>query len=324
MAANTAQSLLLQTFGQKGVEAHNQAKKAVPKPDMGGDLPGGVRGVARLTHLQIKPIEKGKKDEGKLMFFGRGIVVKPDTHDGIPISGCATSVMEAIFDTPTRTRKTWQEHLEWIYSNILKRVFNVKVEQLGMGDIEPCMKALVDKGALFVFRTFKPPKQTTGQYKDVEPMVQHIWVGPAPSNAVEKVTTDTYDKDVGDTTSTDSELDNLDNPDLNAEYGKPTQEEDTTTTESNDDDNTHSLIEDGDTEPEEQTDDEEQVDEDATESEVGKVYKYKPYNKVTKAYGKAVEVEITEVQDDGTYVIKEVANPVKKYRGVKKERLETM
>lgn len=64
------------------------------------DLPAGIsNGIAQLSDLKFDLIKPGKENAGKPFFYAAGIVKMPKEHNGIPIYGLRTSVMEMIFDT---------------------------------------------------------------------------------------------------------------------------------------------------------------------------------------------------------------------------------
>lgn len=175
MAAQVSQGLLMAELGGEFVKAHEAAKNIVVTP--GGDLPGGIRGVAQLRACEIKKIAKGKNDEGKLMFYAYGVVVTPKEHEGIRVAGKRTMITEPIFNTPTRKRKTIKDHIDEVYKHL--KLLGVPVQALQPSQIENAMKQLMDpkKPVFFEFRTWQPPKQTEGEYKDKESMVMHFWDG---------------------------------------------------------------------------------------------------------------------------------------------------
>lgn len=186
MAAQVVQSLLMKKLGSEFVKAHEEFKNVKPEPK--GELPGGIKnGIARLVNCKIVEIAKGKTNEGQLMFYASGSVVLPLEHDGIPIKGLFTQIMEPIFATPTRTRKTVAEHIKWVYSELAS--LGLSLGALKPDTIEQAMDALRKNPPYFRFRTWTPPKATTGKYAGKETMTMHFWDGKVeykPDTATDK------------------------------------------------------------------------------------------------------------------------------------------
>lgn len=174
MAAQVVQSLLMKKLGSEFVKAHEEFKNVKPEPK--GELPGGIKnGIARLVNCKIVEIAKGKTNEGQLMFYASGSVVLPLEHDGIPVKGLFTQIMEPIFATPTRTRKTVAEHIKWVYSELAS--LGLSLGALKPDTIEQAMEALRKVPPYFRFRTWQPPKATTGKYAGKDTMTMHFWDG---------------------------------------------------------------------------------------------------------------------------------------------------
>lgn len=176
MPAQVTQSnLLMSELGAEFVKAHEAHKNVVVTP--GGELPAGVRGVAQLKGCRIQRIAKGKKDEGKLMFYAYGIVVTPESHNGMRVRGKRTMITEPIYATPTRTRKTVSDHIKKVYEHLAG--LGVRLKDLTPDRIEDAMKALVNPAnpIFFEFHTWSGQMQTTGQYAGREPMINHQWDG---------------------------------------------------------------------------------------------------------------------------------------------------
>lgn len=187
MAGQTTTSSVLAALGDAGRRAHAKHKNDETKISNNGELPAGIEnGIAQLTEMKFDKTAAGKENAGKLFFYAAGIVKKPkqildaSIGDMVPVEGMRTSIMEVLYDTPTRTRKTFDEHWAWVL-NVL-RVFGVDTSKIPEDQsyyqrIEAIVQALkTSKPPIFFrFRTWKGAKATTGQYKDQEPRVNHTW-----------------------------------------------------------------------------------------------------------------------------------------------------
>jgi hypothetical protein len=162
---------------QKAHEAHK-----ADETDLGsfGDLPAGIEnGIAQLVECKFDTYKKGDLT-GQYFFYAAGVVVAPTEFrdkDGVThkIEGLRTSITEPLCDTPTRTRKTVDEHIQWIYNELRK--LGVDTSKMNYDDLEPTAAALKEDQPHFRFRTWKGQKQLTGPYKDQEPRTQHSWMG---------------------------------------------------------------------------------------------------------------------------------------------------
>lgn len=318
----------MEEFGGKAVaEAFNQAKNADLKYDQGGDLPAGVRGVAKLTHMSFKKIEKGKTNEGKLIFYARGTVVSPKTYKGMPVEGCATTFLEQIFDTPNSPgkKKTWKDHYNEVI-NMLRVVFNVKVDGISAGDVETkVIPALLRRKPSFIFRTYVIPEQGK---KEEDLRVLHKWISPyvqsAESTADETVNrkTETTKDDDTDDNSGYEEEEKVETNTPNTEDSDDIDtgsDEVSTSSENNEDDDTLS--------DEVKTDSENEEEEEEEEEEIYKIgqnWLYRPKDKKTGELKKPVKVEIIEVHDDNTVTLANVAKPSIRYRKIKVESLKPL
>lgn len=183
-----AKSSFFDAVGDKGLKSFEKHKGDETKFDSNARLPAGIEnGIAKLTSLKI---EKSKKD-GKPYFTAVGIVTAPASHDGAPIKGLRTSIIEPVFDTPTRGRKTVDEHMEWILNEIRK--LGLETEGMSKDEFEEAIVALVEDGPLFRFRTWKGAVATSGPYKDKEPRTNENWLGLIDADSVEA----SGDDDVG-------------------------------------------------------------------------------------------------------------------------------
>lgn len=161
------------------------------------DLPAGINGVAQLVECKFDEYKTGA-NKGKLYFTATGIVKTPTEHNGMKVEGLRTNIQEIISDTPTRTRKTIDEHVAWI-CNAMKLLGGPEF----LDDIDPenAGEALEEKAAAlkaaaphFYFKTYKFEKREKGhpQYNPQydgpnapEPRVQHGWLASCDEIAAE-------------------------------------------------------------------------------------------------------------------------------------------
>lgn len=175
MAATVTKSLLLSKLGNTFVQAHNANKGVKPRENSGGDLPEIKNGVAKLVQCKIIEVAKGKKNEGKLMLYGAATVLAPDFVDGYKVRGKFTKITEPIYDTPTRTRKTVNDHIKWIYE--LLEGLGMRTTDLTPDRVEDAIKALLICKPVFEFRVWHPPMQTEGEYAGKQSQPMHFWYG---------------------------------------------------------------------------------------------------------------------------------------------------
>lgn len=146
-------------------------------------LPEGIEdGVAQLVSAAIQKIAGGQ-DAGKPIFVARGIVKSPAQHKGVTIRGRGTMVSERMHATPTKTRKTVEEHLHWVRDFLIS--MGVKGETLtDVSKYDAAIKAVVAAKPHFSFRTWKGKKKEPGTpgYNPTydgpnapEPQVQEQW-----------------------------------------------------------------------------------------------------------------------------------------------------
>lgn len=175
MAETVGKSLLIGKLGATFVKAHEENKANAYKGDTSGELPAPMEGVARLADCRIIEIAKGKKNEGKLMFYAAGIVVLPKEVNGVPVRGRRTQITIPIYDTPTRSEgnRTVSDHIKKIY-DILQGL-GLKTALCKPDTIELAMLELKKSKPHFYFRTWKGEKQTSGPYAGREPLVNHVW-----------------------------------------------------------------------------------------------------------------------------------------------------
>lgn len=170
---------LFAKLGDKLAKAHQNHVKDETKISGGGELPGGINGIAQLIDCKFD-IHKDGDNKGKYFFYAAGTVKQPTTFrdtDGnfSYVEGLRTSITEPIYDTLSRTRKNVDEHIGWIYNELAK--LGVDRATLNPQTLEAVAAALKKAKPHFRFHTFKGAKATTGKYKDQEPRVAHMWDG---------------------------------------------------------------------------------------------------------------------------------------------------
>lgn len=346
--AKKKKSALSKALGNKGQKALNAHKSDETEFDTGGSLPAGIEGgVAQLVDCKFGEVAEGKENAGKPYFYAAGIVHEPKEHGGVPIEGRRTSITEPLYDTPTRSRKDVDDHMDWILNELRK--LGVDTEELNdLDELDATASALKDDGPYFRFRTWKGEKQTTGPYAGREPRTQEVWSGiiedyepPEDDDEVEEdddepEDDDTEDENEGeeDDTAEDSD-DGEEGDDLEA-LGKEADDEDEDAQErltelaeeaelDPGDFKTWAklatalakLSDDEDGDDDEGEDDDSEGDDDEGEPEKGGVYKWKPPKKK-----KAIDVEVTAVQKKKqTVTVKDLATD-KTFKGVDWEKLE--
>ena len=174
--AKTVKGSLLSKLGAEAKKAWKSHAGDEVKLTAGGDLPPIENGVAQLVDIKIGIYENGN-DKGKLYFSAQGIVVSPDQSQGIPVTGLRTRIgPEPLFATPTRSRKTLEEHIAWMMNEIRK--LGIDTNSIDIDDLEETIfPALLEQSPHFRFRTWKGKTATEGKYKGQEPRVNHDWRG---------------------------------------------------------------------------------------------------------------------------------------------------
>lgn len=162
MPAQSGQSKLMQKLGVEGRKAFEAHKKDETDLSSFGSLPGGIeRGVAQLVDCKFGFVQQGKDNAGQPFFFAAGIVKQPVKHNGIPIVGMRTQVIEPLYSTPTRSRKTVEEHLAWVMNEMRKLGGNTA--SIGPDDLENMADALKAAQPHFTFRTWQGVKRKPGE-----------------------------------------------------------------------------------------------------------------------------------------------------------------
>jgi hypothetical protein len=200
MAVQKKKSNLAARLGEKARKVFNEVKDQEPEFDTQAGLPGGIEGgIAQLVECKFTQIAAGKQNAGKDMFYAAGVVVSPSEVNGINIKGLRTQISEPLYDTPTRSRKTVDDHLEWVMNEMKK--LGLDMSEMDLDDLEGATETLKEEKPYFRFRTWSGTKQeiverggkffvgTMGPYKTeaaakaanpyagTEPRVQHTWNG---------------------------------------------------------------------------------------------------------------------------------------------------
>jgi len=158
MPKQVSTSSLAARIKAKAKKAFDAAKTAEPTYDTGGNLPTGIEGgIAQLVDCCVKKIKGGKSNAGELMFFAAGVVVSPEEVNGVHIKGLRTSIMEPLYDTPTRGRKTFGEHLDWVLNEMKK--LGADLSEVSEDELEGVMADLKEAKPYFRFRTWSGSKQ---------------------------------------------------------------------------------------------------------------------------------------------------------------------
>ena len=200
MPAQSKKSSLAARLGDKARKAFNECKDKPPEFDSNARLPAGIEGgVAKLVECKFTQIAAGKANVGKDMFYAAGVVVSPDEVNGVSLVGLRTQISEPLYDTPTRSRKTIEDHLEWVMNEMKK--LGLDMSEFSPDDLEDMAATLKEQQPHFRFRTWSGSKQeieqrggkffvgTKGPYATEaalkvvnpfagrEPMVNHTWNG---------------------------------------------------------------------------------------------------------------------------------------------------
>lgn len=169
MPAKKTMSGLAAKLGDAGRKAWEAHKNDEVQYGQGGDLPGGIdNGIAQLVECKFGQYKTGD-NQGEYFFYAAGTVVKPKEHDGIPIEGLRTSIMEPMCETPGRSRESIEDHVAWVINEMKK--LGVQTEDVSYDDLETTAAALKDSAPYFMFRTWQG--EVTKQYPN--PRVNHTW-----------------------------------------------------------------------------------------------------------------------------------------------------
>lgn len=190
MPKQTAKSGLAAKLGAKGAEAFEKHKRDEAKVPGGGSLPAGIEnGIAKLKKCYFDKYKKGDY-EGEYYFLASGTVVAPTVHNGIPIEGLSTMVMEPCCETKNRDGKitTIEEHIQRITNHM--KLLGAETDEITFDQLEDVAAALEAEGTHFRFRTW----QGEPNEKYPNPRVNEQWRGRCDIDVA-------VDEDVVDNTS---------------------------------------------------------------------------------------------------------------------------
>ena len=155
-----------------------------------GDLPAGVQGIAELVELKIGQYKDGAGLKGEPFFYAAGIVQEPkeftdENGTSWKIAGLRTSIMEPLCDTPTRSRKTFEDHYAYVLGVLRTYGLDTNAVEGNEEALTAAMDALSRAGIYFQFRTWRGKKKSPGdagyneKYDGPDappPRVQHTWM----------------------------------------------------------------------------------------------------------------------------------------------------
>ncbi len=175
MAVQKAKSGLAAKLGAKGHSAVETHKNDETVFQGGGELPAGIEnGIAQIVECKFDIVKEGDS-KGEYYFYAGGVVVSPKsimTDDGeFPVEGMRTSITEPLYDTPSRSRKTVDDHLAWILNELRK--LGVDTSEVSLDNLEETAAAIKESGTTFRFRTWQG--KATEEYPN--PRVNHQWAG---------------------------------------------------------------------------------------------------------------------------------------------------
>lgn len=175
MPPQTGKSALAAKLGARGQAAHAKGKDLDVVYDTSGRLPPGIEGgIAQLVDCKFDVIAPGKTGAGEYFFYAAGVVVSPTEFtdkngNKHRIVGQRTSIMEVLYDTPSRSRKTVEDHYLWVLNELKK--LGVDTSQTTVNDLEAIAAALKKSKPYFKFRTWAGSKQ------EIEDRGGKYWVG---------------------------------------------------------------------------------------------------------------------------------------------------
>lgn len=172
MPAQHASASIVQKLGNTLLQAHEAIKGNTTVPQVQMELPAGINnGIAEIRSCKFMQIAEGKNNAGEWQFYTSAIVKMPKVHNGIPVEGKRTFTIEPIYATPSRERKTIQDHMDHIYG--LWRLWGVSPQAIAAIDLRKDPQALekmcaqIEKAGIYIaFRTWAGQKQVLGQGGD--------------------------------------------------------------------------------------------------------------------------------------------------------------
>lgn len=187
-------SSLASKLGAEGKKAYDQFKDDPAEVPGGGSLPEGIDGgIAQIENCYFGQYKDGEF-KGEYFFRASATVISPKTHNGIPVKGRTTSVMEPLCKTPKKSRKTIKEHLAHILNLMKLMGAEDEVANSSADDLEKIAADIAEAQPLIQFRTWKG--KPTKAFPN--PRVQETWEGTVDPDDVELEDDDRVDEEVED------------------------------------------------------------------------------------------------------------------------------
>jgi hypothetical protein len=163
MVAQRGTSSIMNKLGEAFRKAWNAHKDDDVEYSSFGELPPGINGgVAQLVECKIDLYKEGQ-NQGEPYFYAAGVVVMPVEHtyrypsdapaQTVRVEGLRTSIMEALCETPGKTRASVEEHLAWVINELKK--LGLVTGDINPNDIEAHLQGLKTAQPYFRFRTWK-------------------------------------------------------------------------------------------------------------------------------------------------------------------------
>lgn len=188
MAKQMTKSALTAKLGAAGRKAFDSHKSDETRLSAGGNLPAGIEnGIAQLVMCKFGTYEQGDI-KGEPYFMASAVVKLPTEVNGVPVQGLRTQIgPEPLCDTPTRSRKTVDEHIDWVLNEFRK--LGVDTKELSFDDWEATAAALQEEQPHIRFRTWSGGRQDIKQVNGKWVLVDEKGVqkaGPYKSEAAAK------------------------------------------------------------------------------------------------------------------------------------------
>ena len=344
MAKQAAKISIATALGARGAKAFEASKNNEVQFDRGGELPVFNAGIAQLVSMSLGMYKEGP-NKGKPFFRAAGVMLTPKTvtdADGNanPVAGLQTSIMIPLCDTKTQKGDVtkMEDHLEKLINEVKK--LGVDLSEVGFDEFDSTFDALVETAPQFKVRTWasKPTKEYP------TPRVNHVWnglvgeddtVSPDDDDAVQvdepTVEDDTPADDADAAPADDAGGDDASAVDYeallkvaskNAKTAEVKTAQATLRQAAIDAGNDGDVVDNADSWKDvydmimaaQGGDDAPPEDEPGLD--VGSAVQYRPVDAKTKKPGKVVDCEITKVYKDGSFDLKNIADPKKVYTKV--------
>jgi hypothetical protein len=162
MPSQTKKSGLVAKLGSKLAKAVAAHADDATEVDVSGNLPAGIEGgVAKVVDCKFVEIAPGKTNAGELMFYAAAVVLRPKEVNGRLVKGLRTMINEPLYDTPTRSRKTFDDHVKEVINRlrILKGVKPGQKMEIDVDDLETLAAEIKEEAPCVRFRTWAGNKQ---------------------------------------------------------------------------------------------------------------------------------------------------------------------